>query len=82
MFCLRKSSKSKRRATRSDSLKRSDTNSFLFEGLNKENLFEDVEEDLVKSGQDGNTLEIENLTKTYSNKKRAVKGLSLTMYSD
>lgn len=82
MFCLKKSSKAKGRRTRSDSLRRSDTNSFIFEGIDKQKLFEDVEEELVKSGQEGNNLEIQNLTKTYSNRKRAVKGLSLTMYTD
>ena len=44
--------------------------------------FEEVDEILKTQSSKNLTLEIKNLQKIYSNKKHAVKGLNLTMYSD
>lgn len=44
--------------------------------------FEDVDDNLKIQSKNNTTLEIKNLNKTYSNKKVAVRGLDLTMYSD
>ena len=44
--------------------------------------FEKVDENLASQKNENKTLEIKNLVKVYSNGKKAVKNLSLTMYSD
>ena len=44
--------------------------------------FEQVDENLRIQEQNNSTLEIRNLNKIYGNKKHAVRGVDLTMYSD
>lgn len=44
--------------------------------------FEDVDDNLKIQSKNNTTLEIRNLNKTYPNKKVAVKGVDLVMYSD
>jgi ATP-binding cassette subfamily A (ABC1) protein 3 len=48
----------------------------------KEEYFEDVDDALKAQSANNTTLEITNLNKIYKNKKHAVRGLDLTMYSD
>jgi hypothetical protein len=86
LFCLKKSKKKgkkRRRTTKylDGTMKNSD--SFLIDGVDsKAELFEQVDEPQLAMSMDDNTLEIKELNKIYGNKKHAVRGLNLTMYSD
>jgi ATP-binding cassette subfamily A (ABC1) protein 3 len=48
----------------------------------KAELFEEVDDTLKIQSENNTTLEIKNLNKIYKNKKHAVRGVDLTMYSD
>ena len=85
LFCLKKSEKKKNRkrlTKMSSSMKRSDTDSFMMDGLNQSDLIEQVDDALLSQNQEDTVLQIKDLTKVYSNKKLAVRGINLTMYSD
>lgn len=88
LFCLKKrKQKHKRRRgtkrlTKIDSLKGSQTDSFVIEGFSKEELFEQVDDPILALSEEDKTLEIKELHKIFGNEKHAVRGINLTMYSD